>query len=156
MGTRPAVFILACALVASACGASPSAPDQPDALRLTASIDRTVIPPGETATITYKLENPGSSAVKLTFPDSCQISPYISSSFGLIVYPQGGDWVCATVLTELSIPAHGSKTMDVQVRAGGQASYPYVALGQGQYRAYARVKSSTQTLTSKTVSFTVQ
>ncbi len=156
MQTRPAVFILAWALVAAACGASPSTPDQPGSLRLTPSINRSVIPPGETATATFTLSNPTSSAITLTFPDSCQISPYITSSFGLIVYPEGGGWMCATVITKLSIPAHGSKTVDVQVRAGGQASYPYVVLGQGQYRAYARVKSSTLTLTSDTVSFTVQ
>ena len=150
-------FLLALAgAVLVACGASPTGPSQQGPLRLTASITRTVVPAGETATITFLLENLGSDAVTLHFSDSCQLMPYIASSFGLIVYPAGGSWACATVLTSLTLPAGGTKTVDVQVRAGAAASSPYVALGAGDYSASARVPSSEYKLQTDPVHFTVQ
>ena len=158
MRIRPAVFILACTIAAVACGAAiTTSPSQTaGSLRLTARISQALIASNGTATITFVLENSGSDTVNLTFSDSCQISPYIARSSGPVVYPEGGSWMCATVVTHLSLPPHASKTVDLQLRAAAQASYPYVALAPGQYSAYATVKSDLASLKSDPVVFTVQ
>jgi hypothetical protein len=149
------LLAVACAAFV-ACGASPTSPSQQGPLRLTASITRSVIPAGETATITFRLENLGSKNVTLNFADSCRLMPYIASSFGLIVYPQGGDWVCATVITSLTLRPAESQTREVKVGGVGQALDSYVPLGAGDYSAYARVPSNEHKLQSDPVRFTVQ
>jgi len=142
--------------VFAACGASPTGPSELGPLRLTASITRSLIPSGETATITFRLKNAGSGSVTLDFTDSCQLMAYIANSAGKVVYPEGGSWACAQVITSLTLAPGGAKTVDVQVRAGAAASYPYVALGAGDYSAYARVPSGEYKLQSDPVHFTVQ
>jgi uncharacterized membrane protein len=142
--------------VFAACGASPTGPSELGPLRLTASITRTVIPAGETATITFRLKNVGSDSVTLDFTDSCQLVAYIANSAGKIVHPEGGSWVCAQVITSLTLAPGNEKTLDVQVRAAAQASPPYVALGAGSYSAYAKVPSREYKLQSDPVRFTMQ
>jgi hypothetical protein len=153
---RLGILALACIVLAACGSASPTGPSQQGSLRLTAGITRSVIPAGGTATITFRLDNLGSDTVTLLFGDSCQISPYIASASGLIVYPEGGGWVCATVITSLTLPPGGSKSQEVQVQAAADASYPYVALGAGEYSAFAKVESRSYTLRSDPVRFTVQ
>ncbi len=150
------ILLAVACLVVVACGGSPSTPSQPGSLRLTGSITRTVIAAGGTATITFELRNSTSNSVTLNFPDTCQLMPYITSSYGLIVYPEGGGWVCATVITSLTLKPGEAKTLDVAVRAAATASYPDVALGPGSYRAYARVPASQNALQSDPIGFTVQ
>lgn len=154
--TRFAVLALACIVLASCGSASPTTPSQQGPLRLTGSSTRSFIPAGETATITFRLENLGPYALTLHFSDSCQLMPYIANAAGQIVYPGGGGWGCLTVITSLTLEAGGAKTVDVQVRAAAQVSYPYVALGAGDYSAYAKVPSSEYKLQSDPVRFTVQ
>jgi hypothetical protein len=148
-------ILLACAVFV-ACGASPMSPSQHGSLRLTATITRSVIPAGETATITFRLTNVGSDSVTLNFTDACQIRSYISSASGSIVYPAGGEWMCAAIVTSLTLAPGAVKTQDVQVRAAAQAPHPYVALSAGDYSTYAKVRSSEYTLQSDPVRFTVQ
>ncbi len=155
-GVPSGLFALACAAFAACGSASPTGPSEQGSLRLTARISRGVIPAGETATLTFQLENPGKDAVTLTFASACQISPYIVDASGAIVYPKGGSWACAAVITDLTVPAGGSKSQEVQVRAAADASSPYVALAPGEYSAYARVRSYSVKLESAPVRFTVQ
>lgn len=149
------LLAVACAVLA-ACGASPASPSEQGPLRLTAAITRSVIPAGETAKITFRLENLGSDTVTLHFSDGCQLMPYIANAAGQIVYPEGGGWGCTLAITSLTLQPGGAKTVDVQVRAAAQASYPYVALGAGDYSAHAKVPSSEYKLQSDPVRFTIQ
>jgi hypothetical protein len=121
---------------------------------LSAIMTGSVIPRGADATISFAIENHGTTDLELTFPSSCDILPYIKQRDAMI-YPAGG-WGCATVITHLTVPAGGAATRDVRLRAAPTAEYPVVALGVGDYVAYATVDSSTYHLTSPLVGFTVQ
>lgn len=149
------LFAAACAVLV-ACSGSPTSPSQQGPLRLTAEITRIVIPSGETATITFRLQNLGARTLTLNFSDGCQLLPYIANASGVIVYPGGGGWGCTLALTSLTLPPGGAKTVDVQVRAGAQATYGYVALVAGEYSAYAKLKNEVYPLQSDPVRFTVQ
>jgi hypothetical protein len=138
-----------------ACGDTPSAPSPAPAVRLLAQISPSTIAAGETATITFLLENVSSNDVELTFPSSCQISPYISLR-GTVTYPSGGGWVCLTVITKLAVPAGGSVTREVLVRAADAAEYPVVALAPGDYVAYAKLDASSPPLASPMIPFKVR
>jgi hypothetical protein len=137
-----------------ACGDTPSAPSPATAVRLLAQISPSTIARGESATISFRLENVSSNDVELTFPSSCQILPYISLR-DTVTYPSGG-WGCATVITKLALPAGGSVTRDVPVRAADAAAYPVVALAPGEYVAYATIDAYSYPMTSPMIPFTVR
>ena len=137
-----------------ACGDAPSAPSPATAVRLLAQISPSTIARGETATITFRLENVSSTDVELTFPSSCQILPYISFR-DTVTYPSGG-WGCATVITKLALPAGGSVTREVLVRAADAAATPVVALAPGEYVAYAKIDAYSYPMTSPMIPFTVR
>ncbi len=152
---RVAIVALACDL--TACGsATISGPSQQGPLRLTTRSSRTTISPGQTATVTYQLENLSTLTITLHFADGCQILPYIAKASGEIVYPGGGGWGCTLALSSLTLPAGGSKTLDVTVGAASEGPYPYVSLSPGSYSAYATVRSGELSLTSASVLFTIQ
>ena len=138
-----------------ACADTPSAPSPAPDVRLLAQISPSTIAAGETATITFRLENVTTNDVELTFSSSCQISPYISLR-GAVTYPSGGGWVCAAVITKLALPAGGSVTREVFVRAADAAEYPVVALAPGEYVAYAKLDASSNPVASPMIPFTVR
>jgi hypothetical protein len=146
----------ACLAFSVACGASPTAPSADGPFRLTVSASRSVIPAGETATITFRLQNVGSGPQTLHFGDACQLMPYVANGLGLIVYPQGGGWGCATVITSLTLAPGEVKTEEVHVGSAAQGPDRYVQLGAGQYSAYAKVPSSEYRLQSEALRFTVR
>jgi hypothetical protein len=142
------------------CANSPSAPlspphSTPVPVGLSATISQSVLPAGGAATITFRLENHGATDLELTFPSSCQIMPYISLQ-DAVIYPSGGGWGCATVITNLTVPAGGAVTRDVLLRASPTAEYPSVPLGAGNFIAYAKLDSFQYHVTSPLVPFTVQ
>jgi uncharacterized protein (DUF58 family) len=141
----------------AACGtASPTSPSEQGSLRLTASINRSVIPAGEVATVTFRLENRASHTVTLNFSDSCQLMPYVASASGSVVYPPGGGWSCATVVTSLTLRPGESETREVRVCGVAQPLDACVPLGAGEYSAFAKVPSNEYKLQSDAARFTVQ
>ena len=110
-GTLARLALVGLASILAACGtASPTSPSEQGSLRLTASVNRSVIPAGEVATLTFRLENGASHTVTLNFSDSCQLMPYVASASGSIVYPPGGGWYCATVVTSLTLQPGESRS----------------------------------------------
>ncbi len=146
---------LAFAIAFASCSGSPSGPSEQGGLRLTGSITRSVVPAGETATLTFRLENLGSTPVTLNFTDSCQLNLYVTDASGATVYPPGGHWVCATVLTSLTLAPGQTERRDLKVGGYGQALDSYLPLGVGEYSAYVQVPSTTHKLQSDPVRFTV-
>jgi len=143
-------------LVLAACnGSSPSSPTNPSPLRLTVSISQTVLQPGDIATLTFRLENAGAETVTLQFPSACQISPYIETAPGTVVYPGGGQWACAQVLTSLTLAPGGSKVEELRVRGGISEMSSVLGLPPGDYAAHARIEGSA-TLQSEKVTFAVR
>ena len=137
------------------CDDTPSAPSPAPAVRLLAQISRSTIAAGENATITFRLENVTTNDVELTFSSSCQISPYISQR-GTVRYPSGGGWGCLAIPTTLALPAGGSVTREVLVRAADAAEYPVVALAPGEYLAYAKLDASSNPVASPMIPFKVR
>ena len=149
------VLILFSLVLAACNGSSPSSPSDSSALRLTASISQTVLQPGDIATLTFRLENAGPETVTLQFPSACQLNPYIESPPGTVVYPGGGQWACAQVLTSLTLAPGGSKVEELRVRGGISEMSSVLGLPPGDYAAYARIEGSA-TLRSENVTFTVR
>ena len=154
-------FLLALAAVvtlgANACGGTITSPSTEGPLRITDQISQSVLAHGESTTITFRLENTGTESVKLSFSSTCQVMPYIDDArAAATVYPAGGGWVCAMMITSLVLPPGGVSVREVQVRAADTAPYPYVALPPGGYGAYVKVEDFTYKLRSKSVAFTVR
>jgi hypothetical protein len=146
---------LVIALAAPACGASPAAPPQTGPVRLTAHVNRIQVTPGATAVATFRLENVTANTVTLNFGSSCQILPFIvKPPANQVVYPAGGGWACAQVLTSITLPPHGVTVREITVTSGVQA-FDLVALPPGDYAFYAKVESVEYTLESERVALQV-
>jgi hypothetical protein len=83
----------------------------------------------------------GNESLVLTFSNTCQVLPYITTRRSdEVVYPSGGAWGCYDALTSLTLAPGAERVTSVLVRGGAQATYPAVPLLPGQYFAYARLE----------------
>jgi len=146
--------LLACLVLAACERTSPSAPSDPSPLRLTAAISQSELRPGDTATLTFRLENTGPDAVKVQFPSACQIMPFIAQPSGTVVYPGGGRWACAQVLTAISLAPGGVKIEELRIQGGLSERSSVYGLPAGDYVSYARIDGS-YVLQSAPVAFRV-
>jgi hypothetical protein len=125
-------------------------------LRLEATIGRSTIEIGDTTSIVFRLRNVSQETVSLSFPDSCQVVPYITTlRVDEVVYPSGGAWGCLTVVTQLVLSPGAEHVTKVLVSGGAQPMTPAVPLVRGEYRAYARLEHPRFPLQSATVAFRV-
>jgi hypothetical protein len=157
----PGIVAMLIPLVLSACGSTPTSPSQQGPLRLDAQITQTRLAPDDTATVTFTLRNVSSETITLRFSSSCQILPYVTDRrTQQIVHPGGGGWVCATVVTGLTLAPGESSTQQIQLRAANAATYPFVALPPGAYETYAEIDAyrdnSRFSLRSTSVQFSSQ
>jgi len=151
---QTSVFISVFAALFAACsdGLAPNG----EALRLDATIGRATIGFGDTTSIVFRLQNLSSDTIALSFPDSCQVLPYITTPRAdEVVYPGGGAWGCLTVVTSLVLGPGAERVTRVLVRGGAQAGYPAVPLLPGEYRAYARFVHPRFPLRSTSIAFRV-
>jgi hypothetical protein len=143
-----------------ACAARPPAPQgapgQSAHVRLTAEADRTDVAPGTPAVVTFRLENLTSTAITLDFGSTCQVMPYVARrASGDVVHPADGSWMCATMLTELTLPPNGVTTTELRV-ASGAASGETAGLPPGEYAVFARLHDRVHKLESNRVTLTVR
>ena len=104
----------------------------------------------------FRLRNVSRESVTLSFPDSCQVVPYITTArVDDVVYPSGGAWGCLTVITQLVLSPGAEHVTEVLVRGGAQPMNPAVPLVRGEYRAYARLEHPSFPLRSVTIAFRV-
>jgi hypothetical protein len=151
-----AVMLCASALAGCKLG-DQTTPSDDEPLRITTTITQSTIPRGETATITFRLENISPVDIRLFFNSSCQLLPYISDSkAGFVVYPAGGNWACAQVITELTLKPGGAVTQEVRVRAPENGAVPGVSLSPGDYETFARLDDLAFRIRSVPLRFTVQ
>jgi len=142
--------------MAAACASNPAMPQQTGPVRLSAHLDRTQIGAGQTATVTFRLQNTTASPITLDFSSGCQLMPFaVKRPSNEVVYPEGGSWACTMALTELTLPANGEELRQVIVTTSDGSS-PRIALPRGEYEFYARVESRQYTLESNRVTLTVQ
>lgn len=156
---RLVAFVLSIGAAAS-CASTPATPTQPGPLQLSAQIDRPQISVGGTATVTFRLRNTTETALRLDFGTGCQVMPYgVRRPSNDVVFPEGGDWACTLMLTQLVLPPRGERVTGVTIVAGGApgpASGTRVHLPPGEYAFYARVESLHHTIESPRVTLTVQ
>jgi hypothetical protein len=139
-------------------------PSGQEDIYLDAEIDRATIAPGEETTITFRLENVAATTVTLFFNSGCQIMPYVAAAdTGSVVHPEGGTWACTMALTSLELPAGGTETRVLRVRAAAPddpavdtTDTHAVTLPPGEYVAYARLEDRVYQLVSTSVPFTVR
>ena len=153
--------------LAGAC-ADPSAVDSDaqDGLVLAVTASSASVTPGDTLRLVAHLANRNEFPVRLGFSSSCQVLPYVEGPDGEIVYPHGGGWVCATVLSSLELAPGEVKEQVFKwtaQRSGHdrQTSRPvYTPLPKGEYRAYVVLNGSSErgtvTLRSNTEKVTVR
>ena len=150
------IFVLAALAAVIACGSSPTSPDQAGPVRLTAQVNRTDITSGGTAVVSFRLENVTANPITLNFPSSCQVQPFIARRpANDVIYPSGGGWVCAQVVTSLTLAPHSVTVTELNVGAGA-AAFDLVSLAPGEYSFFARVASFERTLESPRVTLTVR
>lgn len=150
----------AAVLALIACSSSPAEPGPiAGPLEIEAAIGQAALVVGDTAQLVFRLVNSSDRPVTLTFGSSCQIMPYIRlAGSGQVFYPNGGDWFCLAVVTQLIVSARGAHVVRLTVRGGPpqSASLPGVPLGVGRYEATAVVNAGEYQLRSKPVAFTVR
>jgi len=129
-------------------------------LTLEATISRSVIPVGQTDTLTLRLRNLSASPVTYRFSSSCQLMPFIEQAPTQTVYPPGAAYVCAAVLTTLALPPGGEHFVVQEVRGVAPQAPPQagIALPPGTYSAVAVLQPNSRTgeLRSSPVIFRVQ
>jgi hypothetical protein len=149
-----AVFVL---LVGAACANGVAPARGP--LRLNADIESIQLRIGDTSTVMFRLSNVGAETLRLHFPSSCQILPYVvEQQRGAVVHPAGGSWGCLTVITSLTLAPGATRVVPLLLRGGMSAAsnYPEVRLSPGAYFAYARLDHSAYPLQSAPVAIDVR
>lgn len=154
-----AAFAVMLAL-ATGCATRPTspqgAPGQGAPLRLTAQADRADVAAGATAVVTFRLENLTSTAITLDFGSTCQVMAYVARrASGEVMHPADGSWVCATMLTELTLPPDGVNTTELRV-TGGSGTGEVVGLPPGEYVVFARLHDRVHKLESNRVTLNVR
>lgn len=169
MATRRILIVvsrLSCALAISCgftgCSQTPTAPSAiVEPLRFSAHLNQSLITPATTGTLTFRLENLTGETVTLNFATSCQINPYVTeSASNAVVFPQGGGWGCASVVTEMILPARSAATKEVMLVSSPAPVYlpgPQVlGLPTGDYAAYGTIDHAKYQMRSETLRFSVQ
>lgn len=142
-------------LCAAGCSGNPNAPQPQGPIHLTGQVNASALAPGQVATVTFRLENSSSNTITLNFPSACQVMPFIARRpANDVVYPGGGGWACAQMVTSLTLAPNSVTTTEVQVRAG-LTDYPVVGLAPGTYAIYARLDDMTYKLQSEPVTLVV-
>src|SRR5688572_2805934 len=98
----------------------PAPPAFPEAggLKLDGSISSPIIPVGQTHTLTFRLRNLIAQPITMTFNSSCQITLFIQTRRGQEVHPGGGAYVCAAIMTTLTLEP-GGEALRVMHLSGG-------------------------------------
>lgn len=155
-GFRCLAMLVVCAWF-EACSRGSVSPSPGDPLRLTGSISQAVLGRGQTASLTFRLENHGAVAVTLSFPTGCQILPFVRGGQDQrIVYPSGGTWGCTTALTHLILAPGEASVQTTSIVAADAAGGVASALPPGDYEAYATVTAYDFQSRSESVLFSVR
>jgi hypothetical protein len=146
------------AAVNAAC-VDPTAPraflDGPaEGLEFSASISKSVIPRGDTATLRYVLRNPQAQSVTLQFGSGCQLLLFVRRGRS-VVYPYG-PMICTAALTTLTLRPNEEVVRTSVFRAARfiQHNLTDIPLHAGEYVAYAEIANGSGR--SNTVNFTVR
>lgn len=149
-----AAIPLLCLAAAAACSSAetfaplPQLPSEAQGLRLDGAISTPVVTSGQTALLSFSLQNLTDEAVRLDFNSGCQITPHIETTGGKIVSPPGGSYLCTAAITSLTLPPRGEHIVVREVLAADFqiAILTSVPLPKGRYRAYAILNQNSRGL----------
>jgi hypothetical protein len=150
---------------AVSCGSTPTEPASRDPLALVAQISPASIQPGGAAVGTFTLTNVSTRAITVGFPSSCHVLPYVRERHTpRLVHPSGAGYVCATIVTSLTLEPGQSMVQTLQIASTGRGAASAVAsivdLLAGDYNVYAEVAGSVDgrpfSLRSNALQFSVQ
>lgn len=118
-----------------------------EGIGLTLSAAPARIAPGDTVRLVARVTNHNAHPVRLTF-GGCQVLPYVENSAGKVVYPGGGGWMCAGVMSHVDLQA-GEVKEEVYTWTGQQTGHDpktlqpvHAPLPAGTYRAYATMHAT--------------
>ncbi|MEP7347110.1 MAG: BsuPI-related putative proteinase inhibitor [Gemmatimonadaceae bacterium] len=137
--------MVAASVASVACQQTPVVPvieAPPVELRVT--ISDSVLFLGEVDTINVIIKNTLTVVARLAFPTQCQDRVFIKNLAGAIVLPATGDYVCAPVTSQLSIPP-GDSIVRTYYWTGGQSLSPpdpSTKLPPGRYFVSATLQAS--------------
>lgn len=124
------------ALAAAACVEEPSIPKLGDqGIELTVTPSAFLLHAGEIDTITVTITNHVAEQVRLIFPTTCPVRPYIRDDAGRTRVPADGIHNCPPIQSQLLIPAGGTVTRVFYWTGGTQfdALPPSPRLPAGRY-----------------------
>jgi hypothetical protein len=110
-----------------------------EGLHFTATISKSVIERGDTATFHYMLFNPTRREVVLRFSSGCQMLPYVRGQRELVL-PRGA-WQCTMSVTTLRL-APGEVIERSQILFAGShllGNLTWIPIEPGDYVAYAEL-----------------
>jgi len=118
---RPLIPI---AFLATACVQDPTIPKLGDrAIELRVRVSTQQLAAGQSDTISINAINHLPDQVRILFNSTCQILVYIRTKTGDAVVPEGGDYDCIPVPSQLVIPGNGTVTQKF-IWKGGTAFDP--------------------------------
>lgn len=130
-------------LAAIACVEGPSIPKLGDeGIEVTVTPSSFVLHTGEIDTITVTITNHVAEQIRLIFPTTCPVRPYIRDGDGRIQVPEGGVHNnCPPIQSQLLIPAGGTVTREFYWTGGTQfdALPPSPRLPAGRYYVSANL-----------------
>ena len=98
-------------LAAIGCVQDPTVPKiGADPVTITLSVSTQTLKLGAADTIRVVIKNDLTTAVRLTFPSSCQVFVTIRSQAGDVVTPRDGRPLCLPVSSQLTLPVNGTQT----------------------------------------------
>lgn len=110
-------------------------------VRLDVAISSTRVGADSPATIRARLTNRGETAVRVQFPGSCQLMPYVSDANAVVVLPIEREWGCYAVVTYIDL-APGATEVQEYVWSGRNAldsrSWYSDPLRPGIYHVFAQ------------------
>jgi hypothetical protein len=120
----------------------------------TASISKSAIPLGDSATLRFVLRNTSTETLRMTF-GGCQVLYYVKDNDNNFVFPKDGAWACTGAISSIVLAPGGEHVVTVPVRSSApdQPIYPGIPVSLGKYSAYAELTNGRGR--TNTVTFTV-
>lgn len=101
-------------------------------IQLSISASPATLSSGQETTLVARVVNKNAHAVRLVFPSTCEVTVYVESPGGDVVFPEGGNWFCGAAMTEVALGAGEAKEYHRPWQT--PADTP-----AGSYRAYAKL-----------------
>jgi hypothetical protein len=122
-------------------------------VNLSGSVNRTAIKSGEPLLFTVTLTNVTADSITLHFSSGCHVLAYVSSLAGIVVMPARGGWVCAAVVTQLTLGPGETQQERFEWAGGSELATELPVIGDtlpaGDYYIYAKLDAREASLSTQ-------